>query len=206
MPSNTRYNILAGETVVEDTIQRSRFIATLAQTPTVVEAKAFIERVSSTYPTATHNCWAYLVGEPGTSAQIGMSDDGEPHGTAGRPMLNVLNHSGVGDLAVVVTRYFGGVKLGKGGLVRAYSGCVKLALEQATLVEKITWVKFEVGLEYKLHEPFKLLYAQFETEIVEEVFAGKVTHRLRVPEDRAPELEKAVAEKSLGAAKLRRQG
>ena len=189
--------------MVEHTVQRSRFIATLAPTSTVVEAKAFIARVSASYSDATHNCWAYLVGPPGTSAQIGMSDDGEPHSTAGRPMLSVLNHSGVGDLAAVVTRYFGGVKLGKGGLVRAYSSAVQLALEQATLVEKITWVKFEVGLEYKLHEPLKLMYPQFEAEILEEVFAAGVIHHLRVPADRRAELEKALAEKSLGAAKLR---
>lgn len=204
MSNSRRYNILAGETTVENTIQRSRFIATLAPTPTVDDAKAFIARVRSSYADATHNCWAYLVGEPGSSANIGMSDDGEPHSTAGRPMLNVLNHCGLGDLSVVVTRYFGGVKLGKGGLVRAYSGSVKLALEQAVLCEKIEWVQLEVELEYKLHEPLKLLYPQYEAEVLEEVFAAEVTHNLRVPQDRADEFEKALLEKSLGNARLRR--
>ncbi|NLG62975.1 MAG: hypothetical protein GX539_12100, partial [Candidatus Cloacimonetes bacterium] len=100
-------------------VQRSRFIATLAHAPDVESARAFIEEVRAEFPDATHNCWAFVAGPPGSTSHVGFSDAGEPHGTAGRPMLDVLLHSGIGEVAAVVTRYFGGVKLGKGGLVRA---------------------------------------------------------------------------------------
>ncbi len=204
MASIGRYKILAGETVVEDTIQRSRFIATLAPTPTVDEAKSFIARVRETYSDASHNCWAYLVGSPGSSANIGLSDDGEPHGTAGRPMLNILTHSGVGDLSVVVTRYFGGVKLGKGGLVRAYSGAVKLALEQATLTEKVEWVNLLVEIDYPWLDSLKRSMPDFEAAIISEVFTEKVALDIRLPEEHEQAFREAVSELSNGSAAITR--
>jgi uncharacterized YigZ family protein len=132
-----RYPIPAARHRVEEEILRSRFVTTLAYAPTVEEARAFIDEVRVEFDDASHNCWAYVVGQPGSTAQNGMSDDGEPHGTAGRPMLTVLLHSGVGDIAAVVTRYFGGTLLGKGGLVRAYSGGVQYALESLPTAEKV---------------------------------------------------------------------
>jgi len=107
-----RYHIPAGAVRVEEEIKRSRFITSLAPAPTVEAARALIAAVSAEFADANHNCWAYVVGPPGSTGQIGMSDDGEPHGTAGRPMLNVLLHSGIGDIVAVVTRYFGGTLLG----------------------------------------------------------------------------------------------
>ena len=99
---------------VEDVIRRSRFIATFARASSTEEARDFLERIRAEHAQATHNCWAYVAGEPGSTAQVGASDDGEPKGTAGRPMLTALLHSGVGEVAVVVTRYFGGILLGTG--------------------------------------------------------------------------------------------
>ena len=107
---------------VEQTIKRSRFICTAAHVTSPEEAKAFIDQIREEFSDARHNCWAFAAGAPGATAQVGMSDDGEPHGTAGRPMLTVLLHCGVGEIAVVVTRYFGGILLGTGGLIRAYQG------------------------------------------------------------------------------------
>ena len=92
------------------------------------------------FPDATHNCWAYVAGPPASTGRVGMSDAGEPHGTAGRPMLTVLLHSGVGEIAAVVTRYYGGIKLGTGGLVKAYGGAVLAALEALPRVERIDYV------------------------------------------------------------------
>ena len=112
MPKNPRYPIPASLHRVEQEIERSRFITTVAPAPTVEEAKAFIARIREEFPDANHNCWAYVVGPPGSTGMAGMSDDGEPHGTAGRPMLTALLHGNVGDVAVVVTRYFGGTLLG----------------------------------------------------------------------------------------------
>ncbi|HEX5751256.1 MAG TPA: YigZ family protein [Archangium sp.] len=104
MPKNSRYPIPARLHRVEQELERSRFITTVAPAPTVEEAKAFIARVREEFPDANHNCWAYVVGPPGSTGMAGMSDDGEPHGTAGRPMLTALLHGNVGDVAVVVTR------------------------------------------------------------------------------------------------------
>ncbi|MDY6009910.1 MAG: YigZ family protein [Duodenibacillus sp.] len=113
----------------EEVIRGSRFIVHLAHADSPEAAKRFIDAIRAEHARATHNCWAFQAGRPASTARIGASDDGEPKGTAGRPMLNVLLHSGVGEVAAVVTRYFGGTLLGTGGLVRAYQGLVKLGLE-----------------------------------------------------------------------------
>ena len=131
---------------VEDVIRRSRFIATFARVSSTEEARDFLERIRAEHAQATHNCWAYVAGEPGSTAQVGASDDGEPKGTAGRPMLTALLHSGVGEVAVVVTRYFGGILLGTGGLVRAYQGSVKLGLETLPTVKKEEGVRYLFSL------------------------------------------------------------
>ena len=123
MTSPHRYLIPAQTFRNTEEIKHSRFITTVGHAPTVEAARSFVTQISQEFSDASHNCWAYVVG-PGTTSQIGMSDAGEPHGTAGRPMLMVLSHSGVGDICAVVTRYFGGKLLGKGGLVKAYSGGV----------------------------------------------------------------------------------
>ena len=107
MPTEHRYPIPAETCRVAEEIKRSRFITTVAYTPTPEDARAFIDRVRAEFPDAGHNCWAYVAGPPGSTLTVGMSDDGEPRGTAGKPMLSVLLNSGVGDLAAVVTRYWG---------------------------------------------------------------------------------------------------
>ncbi|MGD9326788.1 MAG: YigZ family protein, partial [Desulfobacterales bacterium] len=105
------YKIPAKLYRTEETIKRSRFIATVARAFTEEDAKAFISIIKNEFPDATHNCWAYVAGPPGDTARIGMSDDGEPHGTAGKPILTALLHSEIGEIVAVVTRYFGGTKL-----------------------------------------------------------------------------------------------
>jgi len=110
-------------------IKKSTFLVHIAHTPTIESAKAFIQKINDDYPDARHNCWAHVAGAPGGSHVYGFSDDGEPNGTAGKPMLNVLIGSGLGEITAVTTRYFGGIKLGTGGLVRAYGGTLNNALE-----------------------------------------------------------------------------
>ena len=114
----------------EETVKRSRFIVTVGRAASPEAAHAFIEKIREEHSQATHNCWAFNAGEPGSTAQVGASDDGEPKGTAGRPMLTAVLHSGIGEVVVVVTRYFGGILLGTGGLVRAYQGSAQLGLEK----------------------------------------------------------------------------
>ena len=110
MTASSRYPVPAATHRVEQEISRSRFITTIGRASTVEEAQAFIRAVADEFRDATHNCWAYVVGPPGDTGRIGMSDAGEPHGTAGRPMLNALLHAPVGDVVAVVTRYYGGTQ------------------------------------------------------------------------------------------------
>jgi len=176
------YTIPAARYRVEEKIRRSHFITTLAPAGTVEEARAFVKEVRVEFDAANHNCWAYLVGPPGSTAQVGLSDDGEPHGTAGRPMLTVLLHSGVGDVAAVVTRYFGGVKLGKGGLVKAYSGGVKAALEGMQRDEKTSKSILRVVIGYSAVTLFQRMLPEFEAEIVARQFAADVSFELSMPD------------------------
>ena len=197
-----RYNIPAGETRVEQVIDRSRFITTLAPAESPETAREFIARVAAKFADATHNCWAFNAGPPGDTAQVGMSDDGEPHGTAGRPMLAALLHSGVGEVAAVVTRYFGGVKLGKGGLVRAYTCGVQLALAESMLVPRIDWRGCMVTLDYPLLEQVRRMLPQFEAEVLGEEFAADVRLKLRLPVEQADGFNAAIVELSAGRANV----
>ena len=144
MSTPERYPVPAGQHRVAEKISRSRFITTIAPADSIDAATAFVDGVRRELADATHYCWAYVVGPPGDTGRVGMSDDGEPHGTAGRPMLTVLLHSGVGDVAVVVTRYYGGTKLGTGGLVRAYSGGVQKALATMPRGEHVELAMLEI--------------------------------------------------------------
>ena len=168
---------------VEELIKRSRFITTIAHAASADEAKSFVNDRKAEFPDATHNCWAYAVGSPGDTAQVGFSDDGEPHGTAGRPMLHALLHNNVGEHAVVVTRYFGGIKLGAGGLVRAYSGAVANALSTLPVQEKIIPVKVRLQLEYNHITQLKRLFAKYEVKVDEEVFSQNAEYVLSMPHE-----------------------
>lgn len=132
----------------EIVIQRSRFIASLGHTPSEHAARQFITSVREEFPDATHNCSAFVV-KPSDRNEIGHSnDDGEPSGTAGMPMLEVLRRNNMVNVTAVVTRYFGGTLLGAGGLVRAYSSAVSTALERAKVVELDTWERWQVRLPH----------------------------------------------------------
>jgi uncharacterized YigZ family protein len=119
-----------------------------ARAESVADAKAVLASVRSEFPDATHHCFAYAIGPPGSTDAVASADDGEPAGTAGRPMLGVLLNSGLGDVVVVVSRYFGGVKLGKGGLVRAYRGSVQHALREVTMRERVDVVELVMVVPY----------------------------------------------------------
>jgi uncharacterized YigZ family protein len=200
MSTPQRYLIPAATHRVEAEIKRSRFITTLAHTPTVEDARAFIAQVSEEFADASHNCWAYVVGPPGSTGQIGMSDAGEPHGTAGRPMLTVLLHSGVGDICAVVTRYFGGTLLGKGGLVKAYSGGVQLALESLPTVERVPSAELLVVFGYPAVTPFQRMLPDYEAEVLAEEYAVDVTARVKVPLEQVVPFTLALRELTSGEA------
>jgi uncharacterized YigZ family protein len=200
MSSTSRYPVPAVTHRTQQEISRSRFITTIARAPTVEDAVAFVRAVGEEFRDATHNCWAYLVGPPGDTSRIGMSDDGEPHGTAGRPMLNALLHAGVGDVAVVVTRYYGGTKLGTGGLVRAYGGGVQQALATLPVAERIDYVHLTVVVEYARITALQELCADFEADILGQTFAADVRVDLRVPVGNADRFRAAVLDATRGRA------
>lgn len=185
MTVSARYPIPAGRHQVEQNIDRSRFICTVQRAESVESAHAFIREMEGAFSDATHNCWAYVAGPPGSSSHIGMSDDGEPHGTAGRPMLTILSHSGIGEIVAVVTRYYGGIKLGTGGLARAYSSSVQLALEALPMAERVDWTTLRVTIAYSQISAVQLLIPTFDGVTVREEFGSDVQIELRVP---APQL------------------
>ena len=197
-----RYRVPAGRHRVEQEVQRSRFVTTVAPAATVEEARAFIASVAAEFPDANHNCWAYVVGPPGSTTHVGMSDAGEPHGTAGRPMLTALLHGGVGDVAVVVTRYFGGTLLGKGGLVRAYTAGVQLGLAALPTREKVEKVRAALELAYASVDGARRLLPGFEAVLLSEEYGERVAYRLELPASQLEPLRLALADLTNGAARL----
>ena len=195
-----RYAVPAGAHRTRDEISRSRFVTTVAPAATVEEAQAFVARIRAEFPDATHNCWAFLVGPPGSTGRVGMSDDGEPHGTAGRPMLTALLHSGLGDVAAVVTRYYGGTKLGTGGLVRAYGGCLARALEEAPRAERVTWAACRVTVTYGDVRVVQELVAAHGGRVVHDDYASDVTYDVEVPDSALGAFTAAVLDATRGQA------
>ena len=202
MTVSVRYFIPSQLHRTEEEILRSRFITTVAYTPTVEAARTFIATVSAEFADANHNCWAYVVGSPGSTGQNGMSDDGEPHGTAGRPMLTVLLHSKVGDITAVVTRYFGGTLLGKGGLVKAYSGGVQLALATLPLVERVPKAAITLMFDYSYVTPLQRLLPTYEAQLRSEQYAADVIYEISLPVERLAAFTAAVTELTNGQAIL----
>ncbi len=197
-----RYLIPASMHRVESSIRQSRFIASAAHARDMETAKAFIAGIRAEFPKATHNCWAIATGPPGDSANAGMSDDGEPHGTAGRPMLNILLHGHVGEIAVVATRFYGGTKLGTGGLTRAYSGMVKLLLEDLPTREQVETVMATAIIPYPAITLFKNMLPNFEAEIEEEKFCTKAAFTLSLPIEHLSGFSTRLAELTNGQGKI----
>ena len=166
--------IPAASAQIDTVVVNSRFIADAAPAFSVDEAKAFIAEVKAKFPDANHHVPAFLIGH-GNSVTAHCSDDGEPSGTAGRPVLSVVQGSGLGDIVVVVTRYFGGTKLGTGGLVRAYSGAAREILEVLPRAVKISTYTVMVVVGYALFERARLLVAKHGGKVLDEDFGADVT-------------------------------
>ena len=193
-----RYPIPAAETRAEIEVKNSRFVATAVPAFTVEEAKEFIARIKNEFSDASHNVPAFLVGF-GNSVTAHCNDDGEPSGTAGRPILAVLQGSGLGDIAVVVTRYFGGTKLGTGGLVRAYSDATKAVLEILPRAEKVPTHTAMLALPYNLLERVRLLVEAWNGRILDEQFAADITMTMQFTVAKFPGFQDALRELSHGS-------
>lgn len=201
--SSARYPVPAARTRTEVSISRSRFVCTVERVATTEDAQAFIREMNAEFADATHNCWAYVVGAPGSTSRVGMSDAGEPHGTAGRPMLTVLLHSGVGDVAAVVTRYYGGTKLGTGGLVKAYGGAVQQALDAMPRTERVDYATLLVSLPYSAISAVRHLLPSHEATLEAESYGERAELRVRLPAPNAEALGVALMNATAGQAVVR---
>jgi uncharacterized YigZ family protein len=196
MPSP--FLIPAEEIRREQVVVNSRFIATLAPVASTEEARAFIARIRKEFSDATHNVPAYIIGG-GNNLTDYCSDDGEPSGTAGRPSLAVLRGSGLGDVAVVVTRYFGGTLLGKGGLVRAYTESTQMAVNAVRRARRQQVQVAMLALPYNLLERVRILVHKYRGDILDEDFAADITMTLRFPVENAAEFQADLSELSAGS-------
>lgn len=178
--------------------KKSRFIATVRPVKSEEEAIAFIEEMKKKYWNATHNCSAYVIGTQGQMQRC--SDDGEPNGTAGKPMLDVLLGEEICDVAVVVTRYFGGTLLGTGGLVRAYSGAVKEGLDASTVITKIQGVKLGIQTDYTGLGKIQYLLGQRGLKILDSVYTDHVELNVLIPEHEVDAVKAEITEGTNGQA------
>ena len=162
-------------------IKKSRFIANAAPITDRSAAHAWLAHVQQRYPDARHHCWAYVVGTSPASLSAAMSDDGEPSGTAGKPILNVLQHKGVANVMVVISRYFGGIKLGAGGLVRAYSQATEMAMQALPLTTLIAMQQCEVEVDFALEQPLRHVLAGICGEVIAVEYKQQVLIKLMIP-------------------------
>lgn len=202
MSPHISYQIPAGSICVEQEIKRSRFITSMGRAADKQQAEAFIAMARATYPDARHHCWAYVAGNPFDTLQIGKSDDGEPQGTAGSPMLNILQRSKIGEIVAVVTRYFGGTKLGTGGLVRAYSSSVQMALQKLPLAEFVTLATARITLPYPFEDRIRRLLEKLMATITEVIYKEAVVLVVEFPADMALELEREIGTQTQGQAQF----
>lgn len=175
------YPVPAAPVSVSEEIKKSRFITLLAATRGIDAAKDFVQRIRAQHPTARHHCWACVAGAPDDSQQLGFSDDGEPSGTAGKPMLSQLMGSGIGEITAVVVRYYGGIQLGTGGLVKAYGGGVQQALKLISLQEKVLQKEYGLRCDYALLPQVESLIYQLGGQILHSDYGAEVTLSLSIP-------------------------
>ncbi len=199
----SRYQVPRSQQRVETCVSNSRFITTAAPVFTVKEAQSFIRAIRSEMPDASHHVYAFKIGY-GASVSEGMSDDGEPSGTSGPPTLAHLRGADIGDTVIVTTRYFGGTKLGTGGLVSAYGAAAKAVLEVLETEEKTTRLRYELTIPYPLRKSVHRLLDEHECMIEEEKFEAEIFLCYVLPEELAAGLGKAISDLSAGELVPRR--
>ena len=185
----------AGEGSSEYVEKKSRFLGRVFAVSSEDEARALLEAVKRAHYDARHNCWCYIL----KSGQKRYSDDGEPQGTAGQPMLNVFEREGVVDVLCIVTRYFGGILLGAGGLCRAYTKAAKDALDAAGISKMQPWLRQQITVPYALFERAKLLIAAQEGTVEDAQYGADILITYRIPEGADERLRTALREASSGS-------
>jgi len=183
------YPVPAGFLERETEVKKSRFIARVVPVASRDEAKQWLARAHADHPDARHVCWAYQIGRPGAAAEAAMNDDGEPSGTAGKPILGVIQHKDMGNVLVMVIRYFGGVKLGAGGLVRAYAGAAESVLSEVDRVVQKPVETVRVIMGFADEQPLRHWCEGREALIENVEYDATVKVTLEIPRDRIEELK-----------------
>ncbi|MCI7510821.1 MAG: YigZ family protein [Firmicutes bacterium] len=194
----SEYFIPAGSGEAEFVEKRSSFLGHVRYVETEDEAKAFVTEMKKKFYDARHNCWCYIIKD----GAVRYSDDGEPQGTAGIPMLEVLKREGVTNVVCVVTRYFGGVLLGTGGLLRAYTKSAKDALDAAGICVVRRWVKAEIACSYAMLERLKTECTAIGGVVADIEYSADVCLKLLLPEDKADAFSQRTADVTAGASEL----
>jgi len=200
---SSSYHIPDQYICVEQEIKRSRFITDIAHAEHKADALEFIQKIKAREPAARHHCWAYIAGHPVESIERASSDAGEPQGTAGKPMLNVLQHKNIGEIVVVVSRYFGGIKLGAGGLVRAYSSSVQLAMDTLPLRQRIMTISAVLRAPFALESQMRHILETQAITIQHSDYLNNVELHIAIEEGSEPLLSQIIQEKSAGKAHLK---
>ena len=198
------YISVSGELSTEKVIERSRFITTSCHVESEDEARGFIARICGKYKDATHNCYAYIADPTGNAPRF--SDDGEPSGTAGMPILDVIKNKKLFCTAVVVTRYFGGIKLGAGGLVRAYSGCAAENLDAAEKLNYLPCEEYRYTVGYESVDICSRIKKKNDCELKNTEYSAEVSFTVAVKKQLAEKFNSAITDRLNGrirAEKLR---
>ena len=198
--SSQKYKILYREGEAEISEKKSRFIAHIAPAQTEEEAQAFVEKIKKQYWDARHNCWAYSVGE--IQPTLRCSDDGEPSGTAGKPMLEVITGEEIHNVVAVVTRYFGGTLLGTGGLIRAYTKSTQEGIKESTVIEKCLGQKISLTCDYTTSGKIQYITATDKIPVLDTIYTDNVTFEMIIPVEELGMVEKKFMEASMGKAVL----
>lgn len=197
------YKTIAGLTVSEFKEKKSKFIGYIKHVTTKEDAEAFINEIKKKHHDARHNVPVYILGEDSKIQKY--SDDGEPSGTAGMPILDMLKNEGITNIVAVVTRYFGGVKLGTGGLVRAYTKSVKLALESTDILENRKYISVSFDIDYVLHGKItNYIENNEDVKLDDSIFTDKITIKVFVKPEKFDKIEKELINISSGKIKLNR--
>ena len=183
-------------------IKKSRFITLLAHTEGVEAARAFVQQIKQDHPDARHHCWAWVAGAPDDSQQLGFSDDGEPSGTAGKPMLAQLMGSQVGEITAVVVRYYGGIQLGTGGLVRAYGSGVQQALRLLQRKIKVPMLHYQLICDYAQLGDIERMIARFDGQLLQSEFLQNITLTLALPHAQVTPFSQNLSDYSRGFLQL----
>lgn len=180
------------EARAEYEIKKSRFIALAFNATSREQAMHELALIKRRFSDARHHCWAYLIGPPNSPKTASFNDDGEPSGTAGKPILNVLNHKNVGDIGIVVVRYFGGIKLGAGGLVRAYSTAAQQVMEVVKTETKIALTDLHLSGDFSLEQPLRHWLSTREGAVEALSYTDKITAHIRLRYNDRAECERFV--------------